>query len=207
VQANIGIFANIARVPATLRLFDSFFMTLLVKLHPSVLLNISDHFTTNKSNNLTVIGCLYGKQEGQNIEILNSFELIVNNDTLDKEFLSSKQKLVQEMFPNLEFLGWYGLGKFPLDSDLKYHQQLYHINEFPLFLQFDPEFPDPKTIPVKIYESIVNPQTAKIEFSQVSFKITLFEAERIALDHINNSSMSQDKNKVAENLMIQKSTF
>lgn len=91
---------------------------LTFKLHPLVMLNISDHFTRVKTQlnpppsscatgngpssvdamflqTPRVYGCVIGLQKGRTVEIFNSFELIFDptKDTLDRSFLEKKQEL------------------------------------------------------------------------------------------------------------------
>lgn len=91
---------------------------LTFKLHPLVMLNISDHFTRVKTQlsppaascatgngssnadatflqNPRVYGCVIGLQRGRTVEIFNSFELLFDSttDTLDRSFLEKKQEL------------------------------------------------------------------------------------------------------------------
>lgn len=90
------------------------------KLHPLVIVNISDHYTRVKSqmhphlgshanNNINdaegvisppppvprVFGCVIGVQRGRTVEIFNSFELLYDPSTysLDRSFLEKKQEL------------------------------------------------------------------------------------------------------------------
>ena len=75
---------------------------LQIDLHPLVIINISDHFTrarveNPKANpNPRVIGALLGVQNGRNIEISNSFELVYHtlegNIVVDHEYMKSKQE-------------------------------------------------------------------------------------------------------------------
>lgn len=97
---------------------------LTFKLHPLVMLNISDHFTRVKTqlnppasscangNNpstgdatllpqdFRVYGCVIGAQKGRTVEIFNSFELLLDptTDTLDRSFLEKKQELCKGFF-------------------------------------------------------------------------------------------------------------
>lgn len=88
---------------------------LTFKLHPLVIVNISDHYTRVKSQ-LTngvaesssssptepprVFGCVIGVQSGRNVEIFNSFELLFDPETqsLDRAFLEKKQELCEYIF-------------------------------------------------------------------------------------------------------------
>ena len=90
---------------------------LTFKLHPLVILNISDHYTRVKSQAAQhhlatgnggagdlppprVYGCVIGVQRGRTVEIFNSFELLYDPSThsLDRAFLEKKQELCQSLF-------------------------------------------------------------------------------------------------------------
>lgn len=70
-----------------------------VALHPLVILNISDHWIRMRSQEgrpVQVIGALIGKQEGRNIEVMNSFELLSHTVEekiiIDKEYYYTKEE-------------------------------------------------------------------------------------------------------------------
>ncbi|KAF2537783.1 hypothetical protein F2Q68_00021846 [Brassica cretica] len=93
---------------------------LTFKLHPLVIVNISDHYTRVKTQlnpppsvcatenassnngeamlqpNPRVYGCVIGVQRGRTVEIFNSFELLFDpsTETLDRSFLEKKQELL-----------------------------------------------------------------------------------------------------------------
>eukprot|EP00775_Hariotina_reticulata_P006237 gene6237-6474_t len=74
------------------------------KLHPLVLINVSDHFTRLKANGVdgapapTVMGCLLGSQDGRTVDISNSFEIKCDESPengsfqIDNAFLLKKQE-------------------------------------------------------------------------------------------------------------------
>jgi len=70
-----------------------------IVLHPLVVINISDHWTRTKVQNKIakprVIGALLGTQDGRNVEIFNSFELVYDVVDgvviIDTEYLNTKQ--------------------------------------------------------------------------------------------------------------------
>ncbi|KAJ8477980.1 hypothetical protein OPV22_021707 [Ensete ventricosum] len=90
---------------------------LTVKLHPLLIVNISDHHTSVKSQTHhsafgaaladgssgaapspappRVFGCVIGVQRGRTVEIFNSFELLYDpvTNSLDRSFLEKKQEL------------------------------------------------------------------------------------------------------------------
>eukprot|EP00352_Strombidinopsis_acuminata_P002342 CAMPEP_0176378328 /NCGR_PEP_ID=MMETSP0126-20121128/29538_1 /TAXON_ID=141414 ORGANISM="Strombidinopsis acuminatum, Strain SPMC142" /NCGR_SAMPLE_ID=MMETSP0126 /ASSEMBLY_ACC=CAM_ASM_000229 /LENGTH=74 /DNA_ID=CAMNT_0017740575 /DNA_START=41 /DNA_END=265 /DNA_ORIENTATION=- len=53
--------------------------SLSILLHPLVVMNMSDHYTRakyrEKMNPIRVIGVILGRQEGRNLEIVNSVEV------------------------------------------------------------------------------------------------------------------------------------
>ncbi|KAI2656641.1 COP9 signalosome complex subunit 6 [Labeo rohita] len=70
-----------------------------VALHPLVILNISDHWIRIRSQEgraMQVVGALIGKQEGRNIEVMNSFELLFHTVEdqihIDKEYYYTKEE-------------------------------------------------------------------------------------------------------------------
>jgi COP9 signalosome complex subunit 6 len=78
---------------------------LTFKLHPLVIVNISDHYTRIKAQQSgsasrplppapRVYGCVLGVQTGRTVEIFNSFELHYDatQNVLDRAFLESKQE-------------------------------------------------------------------------------------------------------------------
>ncbi|KAM9111317.1 COP9 signalosome complex subunit 6-like [Pangshura tecta] len=116
-----------------------------VALHPLVILNISDHWIRMRSQEgrpVQVIGALIGRQEGRNIEVMNSFELLAHaveeNVVIDKEYYYTKEEQFKQVFKDMEFLGWYTTGGPPDQSDIHVHKQVCEIIESPLFLKLNP---------------------------------------------------------------------
>ncbi|XP_042514052.1 COP9 signalosome complex subunit 6a-like [Macadamia integrifolia] len=116
---------------------------LTFKLHPLVIVNISDHYTRVKSQTHfadakpnggaspshpspppRVFGCVIGVQRGRTVEIFNSFELLCDpsTDSLDRPFLEKKQELYKKVFPNFYILGWYSTGNDAQESDMSIHK-------------------------------------------------------------------------------------
>ncbi|RVW60748.1 COP9 signalosome complex subunit 6a [Vitis vinifera] len=120
---------------------------LTFKLHPLVIVNISDHYTRVKSQTQPphlssnggegaaaaaspppppprVFGCVIGVQRGRTVEIFNSFELLYDPSThsLDRSFLEKKQELYKKVFPNFYILGWYSTGSDAQESDMHIHK-------------------------------------------------------------------------------------
>ncbi|KAF8082181.1 hypothetical protein N665_0845s0039 [Sinapis alba] len=187
---------------------------LTFKLHPLVMLNISDHFTRFKTQlnppssscvtrnnipttvvdatfpqNLRVYGCVIGAQRGRTVEIFNSFELVFDPiaDSLDRSFLEKKQELYQKVFPDLYILGWYSTGSYADESDMQIHKALMDINESPVYVLLNPAIKHAqKDLPVTIYESEfhVIDGIPQPIFVNASYTIETVEAERISVDHV-----------------------
>lgn len=92
---------------------------LTFKLHPLVIVNISDHYTRIKAQcgigpRLSrVYGCVLGVQTGRNVEIFNSFELRYDvrdagADVLDRVFLETKQEQCEFHAHALNLPKWLG---------------------------------------------------------------------------------------------------
>eukprot|EP01114_Cavostelium_apophysatum_P005524 TRINITY_DN1668_c0_g1_i3.p1 TRINITY_DN1668_c0_g1~~TRINITY_DN1668_c0_g1_i3.p1 ORF type:complete len:322 (-),score=88.50 TRINITY_DN1668_c0_g1_i3:78-1043(-) len=170
-----------------------------VVLHPLVIINISDQWTrTRVQNNLEnprVFGALVGIQTGRNVEIFNSFELVVENadkqPVIDSKFLVKKTEQFKKVFSTYDFLGWYSTaeGVVPADMDVHRSQTITEFNESPLYLVLDPVACGRKTtkeLPISIYESelhIIDDKPTNL-FVKVPYKIETGEAERIAVDHV-----------------------
>ena len=114
-------------------------------LHPLVIMNISEHWTRLRAQMNCVqpiYGALIGKQNGRCIEIMNSFELVFDQldgkVVLNREYYTQKDAQFKQVFPDLEFLGWYTAGEAPNESDLHFHQQICEINESPVLLKLNP---------------------------------------------------------------------
>ena len=102
-----------------------------VKLHPLVIMNISEHWTRTKVQEGTpqkVYGAIIGKQKGRNIEIMNSFELqihlIEGKTFIDMEYYKMKEEQFKQVFSDMDFLGWYSTGERPEDEDVEVHKQV-----------------------------------------------------------------------------------
>lgn len=177
---------------------------LTFKLHPLVIVNISDHHTRVKaqahhsaaaegvsppSPPPRVFGCVIGVQRGRTVEIFNSFELLYDpvSQTLDRAFLEKKQELYKKVFPNFYILGWYSTGSDAEESDMQIHRALMDINESPVYLVLNPSIIHAqKDLPVTIYESELHviDGVPQLIFVQSNYTIETVEAERISVDHV-----------------------
>ncbi|GAB2301148.1 COP9 signalosome complex subunit 6a [Dionaea muscipula] len=179
---------------------------LTFKVHPLVILNISDHhtrvraqtqqnpFITNGSDAAPpppqrVFGCVIGVQRGRTVEIFNSFELLYDPsiESLDRAFLEMKQELYKKVFPHFYILGWYSTGSDAEDSDMHIHKALMDINESPVYVLLNPSInPTQKDLPLTIYESELHviDGIPQLIFVRSSYTIETVEAERISVDHV-----------------------
>ncbi|KAL5731542.1 COP9 signalosome complex subunit 6a [Ranunculus cassubicifolius] len=181
---------------------------LTFKLHPLVILNISDHYTRVKSQAHTahvnstngtsgsappppprVFGCVIGVQKGRTVEIFNSFELLYDDtaNSLDRVFLEKKQELYKKVFPNFYVLGWYSIGNDAQESDMQIHKALMDINESPIYVLLNPAINHTqKDLPVTIFESELHviEGIPQLIFVRSSYTIETVEAERISVDHV-----------------------
>ncbi|KAJ4829301.1 COP9 signalosome complex subunit 6a [Turnera subulata] len=170
---------------------------LTFKLHPLVIVNISDHYTRVKfqirengnSDGVRVYGCVIGVQRGRTVEIFNSFELLFDTTThsLDRAFLEKKQELYKKVFPHFYILGWYSTGSDAQESDMLIHKALMDINESPVYLMLNPAInPAQKDLPLTIFESELHviDGIPQLIFVRSSYTIETVEAERISVDHV-----------------------
>jgi len=171
---------------------------LQIDLHPLVIINISDHYTrakveSNANPPPRVIGALLGVQNGRNIEIFNSFELVYHtlegNIVIDTDYMKAKQEQFKKVFPTNDFLGWYSTSSGVAVSDLAIHKQFLEINESPIYLALDAAaafLASTRDLPITIFESeihVVQDQPTML-FVKVPYRLQTGEAERIGVDHV-----------------------
>lgn len=190
-----------------------------VSLHPLVIMNISEHWTRLRAQNGTkqdVYGALIGKQQGRNIEILNSFELkfeVIEGDVvINREYYNTKEQQYKQVFSDLDFLGWYCTSSSePTEADLKIHKQICQINECPILLQLDPQSRNVDQLPIKLYETVIDivQGAATMLFVPLTYTLATEEAERIGVDHVARMSTNEagENSVVAENLVAQHSAI
>ena len=182
------------------------------KLHPLVLINVSDHHTRvaaqldpGESSVERVMGCLLGFQTGtREVEICTSFEVATTRDAatdapgLDASYLSDQLARYKQVFPKFELVGWYATGAgVDTERDAPIHRSLAHLNENPVFLLFDPkretEASAEKTtsarssLPVTLYESRTEVNSGFV-FRETAFVVETVEAERVSVDHVARAS-------------------
>jgi len=193
-----------------------------VKLHPLVIMNMSEHWTRIKVQNSSpqkVFGAIIGKQKGRNIEIMNSFELatlqIEEKYVIDTDYYKMKEEQFKQVFSEMDILGWYSTGECPRKQDVDIHKQILEMHESPLFLQMNPGAKALQDIPLSLYESSIDlvegetGQEARMAFIKLEYDLATEDSERIGLDHVARISSTTEsaQSKVSENLMVQHSAI
>lgn len=180
-----------------------------LSIHPLPILNISEHLTRRKLQTGQeapfIIGALLGTQNGREIEIVNTFELIVQGDQdatydsntlangvepqIDHDFLVNRRDQYKSVFPALEFLGWYTYAPIPSQLHAALSEQFGTYSSSPLLLMLTPTSKEAhgsqlETLPILAFEPTIEIKDRKSRtvFAEVSWKIQTGEAERIAVD-------------------------
>ncbi|KAF8350195.1 maintenance of mitochondrial structure and function-domain-containing protein [Amanita rubescens] len=168
---------------------------LSVSLHPLPILNISEHLTrrrlqTNGSNPF-LLGALLGIQDGREVEIVNTFELAAVDDAVDHDYLISRRDQYKQVFPSLEFIGWYTVASYPTTRHIAIHEQFTGYCSTPLLLLLQPGIAlgtgnslNAQALPFKAYEPSIEirERTSRAVYIEVPYAVETGEAERIAVD-------------------------
>jgi len=171
-----------------------------MQLHPSVIMSISEHHSriiANRRNRSEAVnGILLGKKTDHNVEIIDSFELRICDQILDKEFLRKRLQLVQQVFPELEAVGWYTtslpteLNFGVQDIDVLMHKQISEFIPNPILVKLNPyrRESDPKlsgSLPLKIYEPVIEIDTdgEHMTLIEVCWTIVTEDVEIVGLEH------------------------
>ncbi|ETW87572.1 hypothetical protein HETIRDRAFT_413887 [Heterobasidion irregulare TC 32-1] len=167
---------------------------LALSLHPLPILNISEHLTRlrlqTKSSLPFVLGALLGTQNGRDVDIVNSFELVVKEgEKVDHEFLVSRRDQYKQVFPSLEFIGWYTVAPVPTARHIALHEQFTPYSSTPLLLLLQPSSTVGASdananLPLKAYEPTIEirDRSSRSVFIEAPFSVETGEAERIAVD-------------------------
>ncbi|KIK05552.1 hypothetical protein K443DRAFT_675110 [Laccaria amethystina LaAM-08-1] len=170
---------------------------LSLSLHPLPILNISEHLTRLKlqtnSANPFVLGALLGTQNGREVEIVNTFELAIEGgaESVDHGFLVSRRDQYKQVFPSLEFIGWYTVAPKPTTRHIALHDQFTGYCSTPLLLILQPTLAmisstdvNAQTLPFKAFEPSIEIRDRKSRsvYIEVPYNVETGEAERIAVD-------------------------
>ncbi|PIL29651.1 hypothetical protein GSI_08288 [Ganoderma sinense ZZ0214-1] len=170
---------------------------LSLALHPLPILNISEHLTRLRLQTKTqlpfLLGALLGTQNGRDVEIVNSFELAIEPDgvTVDQGFLVTRKEQYKQVFPSLEFIGWYTVAERPSSRHIALHEQFTPYSSTPLLLIMQPSTvfaaasdASGQSLPLKAYEPTIEIRDRKSRsvFIEATYSVETGEAERIAVD-------------------------
>ncbi|KAI9511796.1 COP9 signalosome subunit 6 [Russula earlei] len=168
--------------------------SLSLSLHPLPILNISEHLTRLRLQTNTplpfVLGALLGTQNGREVEIVNSFEVaVLPSENVDHGSFSVRKEQYKQVFPSLEFIGWYTVASLPTQSHITLHEQFSLYCSNPLLLILQPIHTVSVNVtlghlPIRAYEPTIEirdhaPRSVYIE---APFSVETGEAERIAVD-------------------------
>lgn len=167
-----------------------------LRLHPLVLINVSDHHTRTKANSagshdVKVLGCLLGSQSGRTIDISNSFEIkydvVAGAIVIDHPFLLKKQGQYKQVFPKLDLVGWYTTGSSIGEHDMSINQTLMELNESPILMLLDTKVDATrKDLPVMLFETemhVVDGSPVHT-FAKAAYSMETSDAERIGVDQV-----------------------
>lgn len=154
-----------------------------VFLHPLVIMNLTDHHvrTGGGTDNNVVVGVLLGQQQGLDVTIYDSFEMVVHmgsanlhdtttsssssssSVTIDRNYFAQRQGLYQQVYPNYEVVGWYAISSHVTLQHLEINRAMMaDFHENPLFLTLDPassreadQKKSTSALPITAYESQV----------------------------------------------------
>ncbi|EGG12336.1 uncharacterized protein MELLADRAFT_101852 [Melampsora larici-populina 98AG31] len=204
-----------------------------ISFHPLPILNISDHQIRNQlqnpSNPNQIYGALIGTQIGRKLEIVNSFEILIQDEVVDQSFMTTRQEQFKQVFPTLDLLGWYTIGQKPTINHLNIQIQLtsfFELNSPLLVLYSNSSTPTTnnhkeiedsnKDIPIEIFEFLnldsnhQQPSSSEEQsnYLKCNYTVETSEAERIAVDYIAKPNLGNSKeNALIANLTTQRNAI
>jgi len=153
---------------------------------------------------------MVGRQQGRIVEILHSFEILLQDGQVDSKYILQRGRQFHRTFAGLEVLGWYSSSSNtePREGDMDIHQQMeslpdlpqeeafgdntqINFSESPLYLVLNAAPKDKqRDLPMKLYENslAIIEGKPKSSFKSVPFTIQTSEIERIGVDHLANIS-------------------
>ncbi|WVO18308.1 hypothetical protein L204_106023 [Cryptococcus depauperatus] len=209
---------------------------LVINLHPLAILNISDictraQYTSNGDSKPKMIGALLGTLSNHEMAIVNCFELICKQDelsgediemsespitrggfVLDTQFLETRKDQFKQVFPTLEVIGWYSIGKEPTIEDVYLHSQFLSLLETPVFLLFNPDPPpESQNLPITIFESAVITENGEDgeegKFVKLEYGVETGEAERIAVHGVVKGGIGGEEDAAVSHLTTQRNAI
>lgn len=160
-----------------------------IRVHPLVLLNISDYYTRSlRENTGPIAGLCLGTHNGRQVTIQTSLEVLLKEGEVDPSWmetrldqctLNTRTTLTtdKQVLPDLDVMGWYSIGDDVSPFTEKTHDFMTIRFESPLLLLLDPSDPG---LGLKVYENGV----------VADWTLETGEAERIAVNQVTKSSSS-----------------
>uniref|UniRef100_A0A7R9VSN0 COP9 signalosome complex subunit 6 n=1 Tax=Chlamydomonas euryale TaxID=1486919 RepID=A0A7R9VSN0_9CHLO len=171
-----------------------------LKLHPLVLINVSDHHTRMAANtgqpSAKVFGALLGAHSGRTLDISNTFEIKVDAGpdgapVIDQEFLKRRKEQYKQVFPKLDTVGWYTTGDAITNADATFNAGMMALNEelndSPLLLLLSTGVDATrKDLPVTLFETemhVIEGRPTHV-FARSEYAVETSDAERIGVDQV-----------------------
>lgn len=164
-------------------------------------MSISEHHSRTRAIRQqkyeVVFGALLGQKKDQNVIIIDSLELCMSASyELDKEFFRKRIPLINQVYPDLEIVGWYSTA-LPeekhisvQDYDISMHKQMSEFVPNPILVKLNPynRNSDPKisgSLPLKIYEPVieVDADGEQVTLIEVCWTIVTEDVEIVGLEH------------------------
>lgn len=189
--------------------------SLLISVHPMVILSISEFFNRMRVNYKTkrVFGGLVGEQHGEKIELFSIFEFLNKSKSdsdvdLDPEFLDKRRKISEQLYPNYDFIGFFSTNEvsdLPDSLDKKVFNSLEKQGVMsPITLVMCSDLMNKSDLPLKAY--FYDKTTDK--FIPLSIEIKTYESERICLDTIVKTGSAQlNESSLVQNVDTLKSAL
>mmetsp|Transcript_30217 Transcript_30217/g.70059 ORF Transcript_30217/g.70059 Transcript_30217/m.70059 type:complete len:296 (+) Transcript_30217:130-1017(+) len=167
----------------------------LVKVHPSVLFSILDHFIRRPEGQKRVIGTLLGvtSDDGSTIEVVNCFAVPHSEKqeevAVGQTFNRTMYNLHSAVNKKEQIVGWYATsmdGSLIVDSSSLIHDFYAQECEDPIHLVVDTALTD-STVGVKAYVStplVIADEDFANMFHQVKVEMVSSEPERICIDRM-----------------------
>jgi hypothetical protein len=189
-------------------------MSFKVKIHHTVLLNISDHHTRRAFQSpkepLLVAGGLIGMQDGDAINVISSFEgkyACEKPDQiaeLDLQMIQDKFKLLQEVYKGCELVGWYLTSK-DVNSGKRHaviHKDLQALNPNAIVLSFDPsvQMKTAQKLAFSTWEASRKPDGHF--FNKIPYEVEGDKSEIVTIDTLNKAGSVMHRSALADHLTI-----
>ncbi|VDM15723.1 unnamed protein product [Hydatigera taeniaeformis] len=159
-----------------------------VLVHPLVVLNVSEHWMREKlaldSTAVVVYGALLGKHRGREIEIFNSYEILVSEDmTVDREYFAARESQFKQVYPGLDLIGWYTTGGPITDENKLLNSRFIEGGESLIILKLNPLEKSGERLPIRVYETVVG-SDSRVDFKQIPYTLAHDAIEHIGVDHL-----------------------